>query len=357
MLKTLYCILGLCIIFAGPLRLQADTDKQGTPVTAASLIRDTVIITEESMGWIETKVNPEVAAEASGRIQKVYVDTGQVVKAGSPILSIDSEQQKLEQEALQSEVNRLEALIANQERILARQQKLLRKKLISQERFDNTEVKLISFQEQLEGANSRLADNRRRMAKTTVFAPVGGWIEKKFVSEGDFVKLGKPLVLLVTDQFLRIVLPFPENVAARLAVGQDVKLTSPLSRDRLIEAKINQIRPGVNIHSRAVEVIIYLENPGGWRPGGTINGVVILDRRENGILVPSRALIRRPAGEVVYQLQGNTALERVVSSGQRQGDLIEITAGLNGDERIIIDGAGFLTDKAPVQEKTSQENK
>ena len=351
MWKILHCIIVLFIAVAGATASWAEVGNQKTPVTATSVIRNTVIVTEESMGWIEAKINPKVAAEVSGQIEKIYVDTGQIVEAGETMLTIDSEPQKLEKKALQADVDRLEALIVNQQRTVERYRNLLAKKSISQERFDNAEVKLITLKEQLAGAFSRLLDNRRRLAKTSVFAPVGGRIEKRFVSEGDFVKPGTPLLQMMTDQFLRIVLPFPENVAANLAPGLEVRLTSPLSHDRIIEAQINQIRPAVNIYSRALEVIIYLENPGAWRPGGTINGTVIIERRENGILVPLRAIIRRPAGEVVYQIENNIARQRQVVTGQRQGDLIEIISGLKGDERIILDGAGFLTDGAAVVEK------
>ncbi|MCD6534031.1 MAG: efflux RND transporter periplasmic adaptor subunit [Deltaproteobacteria bacterium] len=368
MLKIFHCLIVLLITIAGAGQgwTETKTEKQkpsetatsvsatpvtATPVTATSVTRDTVIITEEAMGWIEAKINPTVAAEVSGRIQKVYVDTGQVVNAGDTMVTIDSEQQELEKAALQSDVDRLEALIVNQKRTLDRYQNLLSKKSISQERFDNADVKLITLKEQLAGAISRLADNRRRLAKTSVFAPVGGWVEKRFVSEGDFVRPGTPLLQMVTDQFFRIVLPFPENVASKLCPGLEVQLTSPLSQNRIINAKIDQIRPAVNIYSRALEVIIYLENPGAWRPGGTINGTVIIERRENGILVPAQALVRRPAGEVVYQIENRIVRQRQVITGQSQGDLVEIISGLKGDERIVVDGAGFLTDGAPVMER------
>ncbi len=351
MLRILHCLIVFFIAIAGAGYSWAEPGNQGTPVTTTPVIRDTVIVTEEAMGWIEAKVNPMVAAEVSGRIEKVYFDTGQVVKAGETLLTVDNEQQKLEEKALQSDIDRLEALIVNQKKTVERYRNLLTKKSISQERFDNAEVQLIALKEQLTGARSRLADNRRRLAKTSVFAPVGGWIEKRLVSEGDFVRPGTPLFQMVTDQFLRVVLPFPENVAARIATGQAVKLTSPLSQDRVIEARIDQIRPAVNIHSRALEVIIYLENPGAWRPGGTINGTVTIDRHENAILVPARSLVRRPAGEVVYEIENSIAHQRQVVTGQRQKDLIEIISGLSGDGRVIVDGAGFLSDGAKVVEK------
>ncbi len=349
MLRIFRWVCICCLLLVG--NSWANSGGQMTPVTTVLVTRDTIVVTEEAMGWIEAKVNPKIASEVAGRVEKVYVDTGEIVKTGSPMLEVNSEQQELEKKGLRADISRLEALIKNQRRTVERYQSLLAKKSISQERFDNANVKLITLKEQLAGARSRLADNQRRLAKTSVVAPVGGWIEKRFVSKGDFVRPGTPLFLMVTDHLLRIVLPFPESVASRLAVGQKVKLTSPLSHERVIEAEINQIRPAVNIQSRALEVIIYLENPGEWRPGGTINGTVTLDRHDDGLLVPVQSVVRRPAGKVVYQFKDGKAIQRKVVTGQCQGNLIEILSGLAGDEKVVVDGAGFLTDGADVREK------
>ena len=349
MLRKFRWVFIFCLLLAG--NGWASSGGQTTPVTTVSVIRATIVVTEEAMGWIEAKVNPKIASEVAGRVEKIYIDTGEIVKTGSLMLKVNSEQQELEKKGLEADIGRLKALIENQKLTVKRYQTLLAKKSISQERFDNASVKLVTLKEQLAGARSRLADNRRRLAKTSVVAPVGGWIEKRFVSKGDFVRPGTPLFLMVTDHLLRIVLPFPESVASRLAVGQKVKLTSPLSHERVIEAEINQIRPAVNVQSRALEVIIYLENPGEWRPGGTINGTVIIDHHKNGLLVPARSVVRRPAGKVVYQVKDGKAIQQKVVTGQRQGDLIEILSGLNGDEKIVVDGAGFLSDGAAVREK------
>lgn len=349
MLRKFYWVMVFCLLLVST--VWASSGGQMTPVTTVPITRDTIVVTEEAMGWIEAKVNPKIASEVAGRVEKIYIDTGEIAKAGSPMLKVNSEQQELEKEGLQADISRLKALIKNQRITVERYQSLLEKKSISQERFDNANVKLITLKEQLAGARSRLADNRRRLAKTSVVAPVGGWIEKRFVSKGDFVRPGTPLFLMVTDHLLRIVLPFPESVASRLAVGQKVKLTSPLSHERVIEAEINQVRPAVNIQSRALEVIIYLENPGEWRPGGTINGTVTIDQHKNGLLVPAQSVVRRPAGKVVYQFKDGKALQHKVVTGQHQGDLIEILSGLTGDEKVVVDGAGFLTDGAYVREK------
>ena len=66
-------------------------------------------------------------------------------------------------------------------------------------------------------------------------------------------------------------------------------------------------------------------------------------------MVPEQSVIMRPAGEVVYVVRNNTAYQAVVKTGLRQQGLVEIQAGLNANDTIVVDGAGFLTDNTPVK--------
>jgi membrane fusion protein (multidrug efflux system) len=59
-------------------------------------------------------------------------------------------------------------------------------------------------------------------------------------------------------------------------------------------------------------------------------------------------LVLRPAGEVVYVVRNNVANQAIVKTGLRQNGLIEILEGLSANDSIVVDGAGFLTDKADV---------
>jgi len=59
-------------------------------------------------------------------------------------------------------------------------------------------------------------------------------------------------------------------------------------------------------------------------------------------------VVLRPAGKVVYALEGNVARQRIVETGMRQDGLQQIIKGLAAGETIAVDGAGFLTDGAAV---------
>jgi multidrug efflux pump subunit AcrA (membrane-fusion protein) len=66
-------------------------------------------------------------------------------------------------------------------------------------------------------------------------------------------------------------------------------------------------------------------------------------------MVPEQSLVLRPAGEVVYLVRGNKAYQAIVKTGVRQNGLVEILQGLNENDAVVVDGAGFLTDQALIK--------
>jgi len=67
------------------------------------------------------------------------------------------------------------------------------------------------------------------------------------------------------------------------------------------------------------------------------------------MMVPEQSLVLRPAGEVVYVVRNNIAYQAIVKTGLRQNGMIEILSGLKPEDTVVVDGAGFLTDEAPVE--------
>jgi RND family efflux transporter MFP subunit len=151
----------------------------------------------------------------------------------------------------------------------------------------------------------------------------------------------------VSPKLLQAFLPYPERLTDVVKVGQKVRLRRPGESNETAEGVVSDIRPAVGANSRAVDVIVNIENPGGWRSGGTVSGAVVTASRE-GVLVPVSTVVRRPAGTVVYIVDGKVARQRVVETGDRSGADIEIVSGLEGGEVVVNVGAGFLTDGAAI---------
>jgi RND family efflux transporter MFP subunit len=293
-------------------------------------------------------MDPKVGAEVAGRVVSVQGFVGKKVKRGDPLAEIDASDLEIQARADSAEIARLEALVANQDRIIANQQKLVEKAFISQNALDESLAQGKAIREQLAVARAKLDANRNALRKTRVISPIDGEVEVQVVAPGDYVKVGDPMFQLVGTQRLHAHLPFPESAAPRLKVGQPVRLTSPLMPDFVVEAKIDEIRPTITATSRALDVIVKFDSDGRLRGGGTVNAQVVTSRKQNAVVVPEQSIVLRPAGKVVYLVADGKAQQRIVQTGLKQRDVIEITAGLSGGETIAADGAGFLTHNAPV---------
>jgi RND family efflux transporter MFP subunit len=335
-------------LFGLALADQAFAQGRVIPVTTATAQRLTVEDTDWAVGVLESRLNPALAAEVAGRIVRVLVDEGQGVEAGQALAEIETQQYQLGVQADQAEVGRLSALLKNKQQELDRARLLVAEKLIAADRVDAIESELQALKEQLDGARAKSGESQRRLGKTRLLAPVRSEIAARHIDEGDYVQAGTVAFELIDVEHLRVNLPFPEYRSPQLRPGLKVRLSSAAAGSEIVESTITEIRPGVNPANRSLTVIIDFDNPGQWRPGASVRAELVLAVRANAVMVPQVAVVRRPAGDVVYVIKDGKAEERLVQRGQRNGGRIEIVDGLAAGERVAVDGAGFLTQGAAV---------
>lgn len=321
----------------------------GTLVSVATARTQDVPVLLRSVGRLESRAAPLVAAEIDGRVLELAVDEGAAVAAGATLAALDATPITLEVRAARAELGRVRALLANEERRVARFRTLAAKELIAREQLEDAEAQLAVLRAQREAIEAKLHIVEDQLAKTVIRAPLAGRVQKRLVSVGDFVKRGSPLFELATSASLRALLPVPEPLAARLAPGLAVTLGSPLTPGRHAAGVITELRPAVGAANRAVWAIVDVENPGEWRPDATVRGEIVLATHANAVVVPEQSLVRRPAGEVVYVIRDGKAEQRVVTPGERLDGLVEITAGLAAGDTVALEGAAYLSDGAPVR--------
>ncbi len=329
-----------------------NAEKKGakaTLVTVTQVKNQALETTEVAIGTLEGLISPTVAAEVAARVLKFHVTTGEQVKQGQLIATLDAADFGLQRNEQQAEIARIQAQIDNQAKTVERNQALVNKNFISKNAVDNDIAQQKVLQHQLEAAKARAGSINHDSSKTRVVAPVAGIVEKRLVSQGEFVRIGDPIVQIVSKQKLRAHLPFPEQIAAQFKAGLKVRLTTPTS-DKAVETTIHELKPMVAEGSRSIDIIADIaDGAPGWQPGASVTGTVVLGETAAATMVPEQSLVLRPAGEVVYVVRNNVAYQAIVKTGLRQNGFIQILEGLHENDVIVVDGAGFLTDKTPVK--------
>ena len=323
--------------------------ERTTAVTVAESRIQTVERVERLVGRLETIAAPSVAAETAGRVVHLHVDAGEQVTAGAVLAELDAENQRLAHQAAEAELRRVQALHHTQQLSTHRLQSLAERQSVSQDQLDQATAQLAALQAQLDAAQSALQTAQLALGRTAIIAPVSGRVQARHISVGDFVSAGQPAFELVSADALQAIVAVPEHLMDDLALGQLVRLAIPGRPDQQIHAAITEIRPMVGVRSRAIEVVVSLNNPGAWRVGGSVNAELVLASRES-VVVPQLSVVRRPIGTVVYRIQRDGSAQRarqtLVQVGQRGEGWIEVLSGLAAGEQVVQDGSSFLSDGA-----------
>ncbi len=325
---------------------KSEEKKSGPPPAVITLTQAqirTMQILEQSVGEADSSSAPKVGAEVAGRIIKVSVDIGDPVKKGQVLAEIDPADYS-------ADAKRLEAQAVSQRKLTERYRELASKGFISPSALESHDAQDVAARE----LYNRGAKN---LSRTRIVSPVDGKVDSRFVSAGDWIELGKPVFQLSTSENLRIRLPFPESVAQRIKPGQAVTLSTPTAPGASVRGKIEQVLQTVGSTNRAFEAVVEVKNPGGWKPGASVNGAVIIEEHEQAVVVPEVSVVLRPAGKVVYVIDNGKAVQHIVTTGVIQDGQVEILQGLKAGELVAVDGAGFLTDKATVSVKEKNAKK
>jgi membrane fusion protein, multidrug efflux system len=171
-------------------------------------------------------------------------------------------------------------------------------------------------------------------------------VAERLVSEGDYVSAGTVILEIPRADRLQVRIPLPEAAAERLALGMLVRLKT-VGAETPVEAQITHIHPHVASSNRTITVVAEIDNPGGWRPGSSVTAEVVMDARDAIVVAPT-SVVRRLTGNVIYVVDDGVARERAVTVGRRTRDQVEITSGITAGDRVIVDGAGFLSEGSRI---------
>ena len=339
-------VLSCLLISCGDNEPKKKNNKKEIYITTSRVILTTFEDKETAIGSIKGIIDPTVSAEVSGTVIKLYARTGSLVAKGDLLAEIDEKNYKYELTLARAEVRRLKTRLANQEKTYERNQKLVAKKFISSNALDDILTKKNEAFEELAVALSKKDIAQSSFEKTKIYAPISGQIEKQIPSIGDFLKTGDPVFQIVNNKKLRAHIPFPEKLVSKLKAGTPIILKSPTSPNE-ITSEIAELKPKLMSDSRSIDVIDDIENQLDWQPGASVKGTIVFSTRQ-GLAVPEQSVVLRPAGQVVYVVNGDKVEQRNVEMGINQNGVIEIISGLEPIEIVALDGAGYLTDQTKV---------
>lgn len=294
------------------------TDQPVTVSVARVSEQDAPVLIEVA-GTVQAAERAAIAAKVTGVITRMPVVLGSTVKAGDLLVSISADE-------IAARLNQAEALLAQARRNLEREQNLLQKNAATPE-----SVKSLNDQYAIAQAGYREA--KTMLGYATITAPFDGVVTRKNGNSGDLATPGVVLLQVENPTKLQVSTAVPESLILGIRPGDVLAVNVPAAQV-VVQGTVVEIAPAADPLSRTAPVVLNLPADANLR-SGQFARVLIPGKGAKTLLVPSSALV--PSGQMdrVFVVEGERARLRLVRTGMRHDDQIEILAGLNGGDTVI----------------------
>jgi RND family efflux transporter MFP subunit len=317
----------------------SDSTTPGGPGLAAATVRTEMIqprklmLTEDVVGTVRARQSVELAARINGRITALPVVLGQAVKEGDLLVTLATQDVAARLDQAQAVLRQIEADFARLTRL--------------QQTGAATPSELDAITNRRLGAQAAVAEAEAMLTYGRITAPISGVVARKDAETGDLAMPGKPLLRLENPASLRLEAEVPASVLARVKAGDSLAVRVEAVGVELM-GKVSEIAPLADPATRSVRVRLDLPPTPGLLPGQF--GRVALPLAEAEVLiVPPASLVRRGQLDLVFIVRDGTAQMRLVRVGRTLAGGVEILAGLNPGESVVVQGATELVDGQGVK--------
>jgi membrane fusion protein (multidrug efflux system) len=378
---------GGCSAANGKTKDESSASRAVVSVAPAAAVEQPIARFIRATGTLMAEEQADVAAETAGRVVAAPVERGTPVTQGTALVTVSSTETEAQLKEAQANAAQLEARLgltpsgsfevdavpevqnAKAAYELAQSEfnrikSLLDQKVVSQSEFDQRRTQMDASRQQyeaakngaaqqyqmLQAARARVALAHKAFTDTVVRAPFTGVVAQRLVSVGDYVTKGMKIAVVVRVNPLRVQLTVPEQFISAVSIGQPVGFVVDAYPGRQFEGRVKYVAPALQADQRALTIEAIVPNPNGdLKPGLFATARIEQQARTPGVVVPLSAVQTRGGSSRVFVVKGDRVEERVVSTGQTVGDVVEITNGLKSGERVATTNVGQLVDGIVVK--------
>lgn len=324
-----------------------------TPVSTAQTV--SVITTAERPFHATISINGEarpvrdiqVSAPATGvRILQLLVDEGDYVREGQPMARLDTNLAQAQTRAAQASVAEAESTAVRARGEYDRAESIRDSGALSTEAIESRHAAALAADARLAAARAQLQEVNARLGGGYVRAPASGLVIDRMAEVGRSVD-GQVLFRIAAGNDLEVAAQVAEGEALALSTGQAA--TFSLVDGTTVDGRLRRLPASIDSRTRTGEALFQLPRETRVRAGMYLRGEAQLAER-NVLAVPQSSILYDNGQAYVYVLDSESNVHRAnIALGARDGDWVEVTSGLELNQRIVGAGAAFLQDGDEVR--------
>lgn len=317
----------------------------------------TVALTVELPGRLESLRTADVRAQVGGIIQKRLFQEGSYVRAGQPLYQIDSSTYEASLESARAQLATAQATLAKADADLARYKPLVAADAISKQEYDAAVTAKRSAEAGVKAAQAAIKSAGINLNRSRITAPISGFIGQSKVSEGTLLNAGDATVLATIRQ------TNPMYVNVTQSASEVMKLRRQIAEGKLLAAdgaiavgikfddgtvypekgRLLFADPTVNESTGQITLRAAVPNDQNiLMPGLYVRVLMDQVAVDNAFIVPQQAVTRGTKDTVmIVNAQGGME-PREVTVAQQQGANWIVTSGLKDGDKVVVEGISIV---------------
>ena len=285
--------------------------------------------TVQALGTVKARESVTVTAKVSETVEDVHFESGDVVKAGAPLVTLSGRQQRAS--LAEAQANAKEA-----DHLYRRQAELAEQQLIARASLDTQRATR-------DAANARVSQIQAQLSDRVIRAPFDGVLGLRQVSPGSLVTPGTAIATLDDTARVHVDFPVPEASLSHLAAGQVLTATSAAWPGREFSGTVGTVDSRIDPVTRAVTVRGDFANADRALRPGMLLQVTLMRPERQALVVPEISIVQVGNSSYVFRVRDDDTVERAdIEVGARRGGFAEVVVGLQAGDRVVVDGTGKL---------------
>lgn len=304
--------------------------KPATPVEVLEINPKDFTRFVEVQGRVEADDFVNVSSEIGGRITSLLVEEGDYVRKGQLLATTDLE-------TVEKQIAEIETQLELANTVYERQKRLWDQNI-------GSEIQYLEAKTRMEGLEKSLETLESQISKKNIYAPIGGYVDREFLQEGETASPGMPIIQILNTAEIKVTADIQENFLSAIEKGDSVTVRFP-ALNLSIDETVTQLGRTIDLNNRTFEIQIKTSSRSGQLKPNLLAVIRFKDfQAEDIISVPLDAIHEEVNGNkfvyIVNEESGRfTAKKSYVELGESNVNEVIIASGVRNGDKLITKGS------------------
>jgi RND family efflux transporter MFP subunit len=301
-------------------------------------------------GIVEPERKVEVYSRLAAYVKQILKEEGAYVQENEVLALLDDTEIKISYEQAKIELEQAKLSMEEAEKNYLRNQELIKKDLISEQEFQTQEAQYQQRQLDYKNRLENFKNLEIQLNYTKIRALSEGFITERLIEVGSRVTSNQQVYTIEDFKPLLVRVYVPTSDAINLKTDMPAEVTTEVLPGTAFDGGVKLINPRIDTQTGTVKVTVEIvDETLRLRPGMFVEVRISIGQKDSVLVVPRKAILYKQNKTYVFVLNQDRVSQREVQLGLTEEDEVEITAGLNEGEVIVVVGVEGLKEGQAVE--------